>query len=158
VLSVALGRTLVPLPPWDVGFSHLFQPITNCSLKAGQSGGDTSDRGLKPGQSGGDTWKPGQSGADAWKAGQSGGDTWKAGQSDGDTSERHELGEALSALSGMFLHSGAPHEKLHPLEMTLLQVMQEWPDAEKNPDQADAEEREERRRVLKGRPLAGSHG
>ena len=31
--SVAMGRTLVPLPPYDRGFEHVFQPVTNCSLR-----------------------------------------------------------------------------------------------------------------------------
>jgi len=70
---VSLGRTLVPLPPWDVGFSHLFQPITNCSLRPGQSGADTSVPRIKPGQLA------------------------------GDTSDHRELGEALEALTDMFL-------------------------------------------------------
>ena len=84
-MTLLRGRTLVPLPPWDVGFSHLFQPITNCSLKPGQSGADTSVPRIKPGQSAGDTSM--------------------LGQSEGDTSDRHELGEALAALTDMFLAS-----------------------------------------------------
>ena len=35
--SVAMGRTLVPLPPYDRGFEHVFQPVTNCSLREARS-------------------------------------------------------------------------------------------------------------------------
>ena len=70
IASVTLGRTLVPLPPWDAGLDHLFQPVTNCSLRPGQK------------------------------------ERRRA---------RRELGEAMEALTDLFILSGAPHEKLEPL-------------------------------------------
>ena len=72
IASVTLGRTLVPLPPWDAGLDHLFQPVTNCSLRPGQKGATEG--------------------------------------------ARRELGEAMEALTDLFILSGAPHEKLEPLE------------------------------------------
>ena len=105
VLSVALGRTLVPLPPWDVGFGHLFQPITNCSLRPGRPGAHP------------------------------------------------DLASALEELSDLFLASGAPHEKLHPLELTHRQIMQQWPEQQAAGIKLEESEQAERDKVLRGRPL-----
>lgn len=53
----------------------------------------------------------------------------------------------------MFLASGAPHEKLQPLELTHHQVMRKWPSEEDEGTQLDSHEREEKDRYLKGRAL-----
>jgi hypothetical protein len=59
------------------------------------------------------------------------------------------LGEALEKLTDMFLASGAPHEKLHPLELTHMQVMRRWPSEEKERRKLDKGEQEEKDRLLK---------
>ena len=126
VLSVQLGRTLVPLPPWDVGFSHLFQPFTNCSLTP------TRRRAPRPGEEEQQQANPGKG------------------------RRRDNLARALEMLSDMFLASGAPHEKLHPLELTYHQVMEKWPKDEeegKKEHEIDPGELEQKKRFLKGRKL-----